>query len=106
MDFSHLRDATLLARLTGDAIAMVRSTGAPHSALALLDLTGTPINGAVLASLKRLSQNNGPFIRSMAFAGLGVLPGGALAALLRVSKRTNHRVVRTRSEGLDWLTSQ
>ena len=105
MDFSHLRDAAL-TEVTDDAIATVRSAGGPHSVLALLDLTGTPVNRALLRSLRKLSENNGPFIRAMAFAGPGVIPGGALKALLHASKRTNHQVFRTRSEALNWLTGQ
>ena len=106
MDFTHLKDATLLATQTEEAIAMGRSASAPHSVLALLDLTGTPLNRALLSSLRKLSQSNGPFIEAMAFAGLGAVPGGALRALLRVTQRTNHMVFETRAEALDWLTSQ
>jgi hypothetical protein len=106
MDFSRLRDATVLTEATDDAIATVRSAGGPHSVLALLDLTGTPVNRALLRSLRKLSENNGPFIRAMAFVGLGMIPRSLLKALLRASKRTNHQVFRTRSEALDWLTRQ
>ena len=105
MDFSHLREAAL-TEATDDAIAIVRSAGGPHSILALLDLTGTPVSRALLRSLRKLSENNGPFIKAMAFVGLGVVPRSALKAMMRSSKRTNHQVFRTRNEALDWLTSQ
>lgn len=106
MDFSHLTDARQFVELTADAVAMVQTSATPHSVLALLDLTGTPIRRAALSSLRRLSENNGPFIRFMAFAGLGAITGSALEMLLRATRRTNHRVVRGRSEALDWLTSR
>jgi hypothetical protein len=106
MDFIELRDATQLARLTDEAIAAVRSIETPHSLLALLDLTGTPINRAALAALRKLSENNGPFIRSMAFVGLGAMAGSALEALLRATGRSNHRVFREKAKALEWLTRQ
>ena len=105
MDFSHLRDAAL-ATATDDAIATVRSVTAPHSVLALLDLTGTPANRTLLTSLRKLSENNGPFIRAMAFTGLSPIPRSLLKALLRFSGRANHEVFLTRNEALDWLTGQ
>ena len=105
MDFSHLRDAAL-AKSTDDAIETVRSAETPHSVLALLDLTGTPVNRTLLRSLRRLSENNGPFIRAMAFIGLSPIPRGLLKGLLRSSRRTNHQVFRTRNEALRWLTDQ
>ena len=95
MDLSHLNEASLTT-LTDNAIAAVRSTGVPHSVLALLDLAGTPVNKALSRSLRRGSENNGPFIRAMAFVGLGVMPRSLLKALFRASKRTNHQVFRTK----------
>ena len=105
MDFSHLRDAARLSRLTDDAIRLAGSAATPQAVLALLDLTGTRMDRVTLASLRKLSQHNGPFIKLMAFAGLGAISGSALKSVLRATGRANHKVFKGRREGLEWLTS-
>ena len=64
MDFAYLEDAKVLARPTGDAIAMVRSASAPHSVLALLDLTGTPLNRALFELVEKAFAKQWPVHRS------------------------------------------
>jgi hypothetical protein len=103
MDFSRLHGAVQLATATDDAIAAVRATQRPHALLAVLDLTGTPVSRSLLRSLRRLSENNGPFVQAMAFAGLSLIPRCMLNALLRSSGRLEHRAFRTRAEALAWL---
>ena len=105
MDFSYLRDAARLSTLTDDAIRLAGSAATPHSDLALLDLTGTRVDGATLAALRNLSQHSGPFIRLMAFAGLGAIPGRAPVDAARHGAR-QPRGGQREARSLEWLTSQ
>ena len=106
MDFTYLKDATLLATQTEEAIAMVRSASAPHSVRALLDLTGTPLNRTLLSSLRKLSQSNGPFIKAMAFAGRGRAPRERAQGAASCHEANQPHWFRYEGEALHWLTSQ
>jgi hypothetical protein len=103
MDFSSLSDAATIDRLADGAIALARSTNAQKSVLALMDLTGTRIGKQTIASLKRLSKHNGPYIRAMAFVGLNPLLRFVATIMLRSTKRTNHMTIGSRTDALDWL---
>jgi hypothetical protein len=106
MDFTGITSAELLSRLVDESILLAQATNTRHSVLALIDLSNTSINRGVIASLKRLSQNNGPYIKAITFVGLGPLPGLILRVLFRLAKKKNHRVMRERSQALDWLVQQ
>jgi hypothetical protein len=106
MDFSGIANAALLPELVDESIRMVHATNVRRSVLALMDLSNTRINRTVIVSLKRLSQNNGPYIKAITFVGLGPTPGFILGILLRLAKKKNHRVMSTRGQALDWLKRQ
>jgi hypothetical protein len=50
-----------------------------------------------------MSRNNGPYMKSVAFVGMGVVLSPIFKGLLRVTGRSNHRVFNTRREALEWL---
>jgi len=106
MDFASLAEVELLPKLVDESIELVKSVDARRSVLALMDLSNTRINRAVIASLKRLSQNNGPYIKAITFVGLSPMWAFGVSILLRVTKRRNHKVVRVRGRALDWLVRQ
>jgi hypothetical protein len=68
-----------------------------------MDLSNTHIDRELVASLKRLSRNNGPYIRAITFVGLGAMWRFIVSILLRVTKRKNHKVIQGRTQALDWL---
>jgi hypothetical protein len=105
MDFSHSDGGPELIQTAGQAMEIVRSTGVRHSILGLLDLTGTPLNRSVRAIMKKMSANNGPYMKEVAFVGMGVVLSPIFRGLLFVTKRKNHGVFDTRREALEWLTA-
>lgn len=104
VDFSHATNGRGVAETAEEAMALVNSTGQPRSIRGLLDFTGTPLNRRVRESMKKMSRNNGPFMKSVAFVGLGRALSPVFKGLLYVTGRRNHRVYRTREEALAWLT--
>jgi hypothetical protein len=106
MDFTSIISAEVLSGLVNESIQLVQATNDRRSVLALIDVNNTPINRSVIASLKRLSQNNGPYIKAITFVGLGLLPGIMLRMLFRLAKKKNHKVMRDRSQALAWLVQQ
>ena len=106
MDFSGIKDAQRFPALVDEAIRLVHETKVRRSVLALLDLTGTPVNRPVMASLKRMSQNNGPYIKAVTFVGLGTFWSAIVSAFFRWTKRRNHKVMHDRSRALEWLVRQ
>jgi hypothetical protein len=103
MDFGGITSVEVLSGLVDESIRLVQAANARRSVLALIDLTNTRINRSAIASLKRLSQNNGPYIKAITFVGLGPLPGLMLRMLFRLAKKKNHKVMRERAQALDWL---
>lgn len=106
MDFSEIVDHDLLSGLIEESIRIVRTESPGRSVLAVIDLTGTHVNKTVIASLKALSRNNGPLIRAIAFVGLNWVWSFAASTLLRITRRTNHRVIHRREQALQWLSEQ
>ena len=104
MDFSRLTDYSVLPGLVGESIRLAQSANERHSVLALIDLTGTRVNKEVRSSLKRLSQNNGPYIKAIAFVGLNKPWSLLVSAMLRVMRKRNHRVIQDRSQAIRWLS--
>jgi hypothetical protein len=106
VDFSNVADNGELSSLADAAIELVRSTGSLRSVLGLIDLTGTAIRRRTIASLKRMSRNNGRYMKFVTFVGLNPVWSAVVKSLLRVTKRTNHKVFKGRNEALDWLVSR
>jgi hypothetical protein len=103
MDFSDEGDTLSVARTAEEAMRMVRDTGQRHSIRGLLDFSGRRLNKGMRDSMKRMSKNNGPYMKSVAFVGLGRVLSPIFSGLLFVTKRSNHRVFKTRPEALEWL---
>jgi hypothetical protein len=103
IDFSKRSGNPGIVVTAEQAMQIVRSTGQPRSIRGLLDLSGTPLNRAVRDTMKKMSRNNGPYMKSVAFVGLGVVLSPIFRGLLRATGRSNHRVFNTRGEALDWL---
>jgi hypothetical protein len=106
MDFADITSVGLLSRLVDELIQLVEAVNVRHSVLVLMDLSNTRISPEVTRSLKRLSRNNGPYIKAITFVGLGAMWAFIMSILLRVTKRRNHKVMRSRSDALNWLTHQ
>ena len=106
MDFADIVSVGLLSKLIDESIQLVHAVNAPRSVLALMDLSNTRIDREVIVSLKRLSRSNGPYMKAITFVGLGAIWPHIISILLRVTKRRNHKVMRGRSEALDWLVHQ
>ncbi len=104
MDFSNKSGKLSVADAAEDAMRVVRETGQPHSIRGLLDLSGTPLNKGIRDTMKRMSKNNGPYMKSVAFVGLGMVLSPIFRGLLFVTKRSNHKVFNTRRDALEWLS--
>lgn len=103
MDFANVANVDLLSKLVDESLQLVQTAKVRRSVLALIDLSNTRIDRAVMQSLKRLSRNNGPYTKAITFVGLSAIWSFVVTILLRVTKRRNHKVVRERSLALDWL---
>jgi hypothetical protein len=106
MDFSDITRVGLLSKLVDESIQLVQAVNVRRSVLALMDLSNTRIDREVVASLKRLSRNNGPYIKAITFVGLVATWQFIISILLRVTNRRNHKVIRRRAQALDWLVRQ
>lgn len=103
IDFSNASGNLSIVETAEHAMQIVRSTGESRSIRGLLDLSGTSLNRVVRNTMKNMSRNNGPYMKSVAFVGLGVILSPLVKGLLRATGRSNHRVFSTRGEALDWL---
>lgn len=106
MDFVRITDYRVLPGLVDESIRLVQSAKDRHSILALIDLTETRVNKEVISSLKRLSQNNGPYIKAITFVGLSKTWSLLLSLILRANGKRNHNVIHERSQALQWLMQQ
>jgi hypothetical protein len=106
LELVDIRDGRSLPSLVDEAIRLGQSAAPAGSLRTLLDLTGTRISADVVASLKRLSRNNGRFARATAFVGIGGAWSTTLGLVFRATGRKNHRVFRRRDDALRWLEQQ
>jgi hypothetical protein len=106
IDVSYVKDYGGLPGVVDDAIRLVHCSNAPHSVLGLIDLSCSRIRKPLLVSLKRLSKNNGPFMKAVVFVGLSAPWRMLVSAFLRISGRKNHRVMPDRQSGFQWLIQQ
>ena len=103
IDLSRGRNGNDIAETAEKAMAIVRSTGEPHSVRGMIDLTGVRLNGVARGSMMKMSRNNGPYMKNVAFVGMGIVLSPVFRALLYLTGRKNHRVFSTRKEALAWL---
>ena len=103
IDFSNAKGNQGIVDTTEEAMRLVRSINQQRSIRGLLDLSGTSLNKVVRETMRKMSKNNGPYMKSVAFVGLGVLLSPLFKALLFVSGKSNHRVFSTRHDAFDWL---
>ncbi len=101
-----MSDTSPCDQLAEEAIAFVRRTAERRSVLCVLDLTGTAIDGNVIRAMKRLSKNNGPYIRRMTFVGFNWLWSYGLRFFLAATGRKNHAVKPTVDRAFEWLVSE
>jgi hypothetical protein len=103
MDFSKARDDREMVETAEEVMRLVRLTGQQGSIRGLIDFSGTPFNKVMRESMMKMSRNNGPYMKSVAFVGLGVLLSSLFKGLLFITGRSNHKVFSTRGDALDWL---
>ncbi len=106
MDFTRIKDWGALPKVVDDAIRLAQSSNTHHSILAMMDLSGTRVTKTLMDSMKRLSKNNGPYIKAVTFVGLSLPWSILFSLLLRISGRRNHRVMQTREQAVRWLVLQ
>ncbi len=103
IDFSNDSGKLTVGEAGEEAMQLVRSSGEPHSIRGVLDLSGRPLERGVRETMKKMSRSNGPYMKSVAFVGLGPVLSPFFKGLLFVTRRSNHRVFSTRRDALDWL---
>ena len=103
INFSNAKDSQGIVETAEEAMRLVRSINQQRSVRGLLDLSGTSLNKVVREVLRKMSKNNGPYMKSVAFVGLGALSSPLFKVLLFVSRKSNHRVFSTRNDAIDWL---
>ncbi len=103
MDFSNAKDGREIVETAEEAMRLVRLMNQQRSIRGLLDLSGTSFNKVVRETMMKMSKNNGPYMKSVAFVGLGVLLSPLFRGLLFMTGRSNHKVFNTRGDALDWL---
>jgi hypothetical protein len=106
LDFSDIADYSVLPGLVDEGIRLAQAGNARHSVRALIDLSGTRVRKPVIDSLERLSKNNGPYMKAVAFVGLSGSWSLLLSMFLRSAGRSNHHVLHNRDQALRWLALQ
>jgi hypothetical protein len=104
IDLSNARQGKGVAETAEEAIRIVKSTNQMKSIRGMIDLSGTPLTTDVRNAMKKMSQNNGPYMKCVAFVGLGIGVSLLAKTLLMATGKSNHRVFRKRQDALDWLT--
>ena len=103
INFSNAKDSQDIIKTAEEAMRLVRTINQQRSVRGLLDLSGTSLNKVVRETMRKMSKNNGPYMKSVAFVGLGVLLSPLFKVLLFVGGKSNHRVFSTRNDAFDWL---
>lgn len=106
IDLVSISDYQVMPSLVDEAIRLVQTAEGPGSVRTLIDLSNTRINRQMMSSLKSLSQNNGRYAKATAFVGLSKTWSAVLSTIFRARDKSNHKVIRNRSEALLWLEQQ
>ena len=85
---------------------MVARTKQQGSLLGLTDLSGVRFTREIQDALKRMAAHNRPYMKFIAIVGMGGVRALMLRLMLRLRKRTNHKLLSSRQEALDWLVGQ
>ena len=67
IDFSNAKDSQGIVETAEEAMRLVRSINQQRSVRGLLDLSGTSLNKVVRQTMRKMSKNNGPYMKSVAF---------------------------------------
>jgi hypothetical protein len=105
MDLSNIKDKIVLSKYIDDIICTVQSTDKYNSIFGLLDLTNIAFNKSTISFLKKLSRNNGPYMKYVAFVGLNPILSIAFNMFFNLTNRSNHKAIKSRSKALSWLSS-
>jgi len=106
MDFSDSSDIHAVIKTAEEAIALVAGTKQQGSLLGLVDLSGVRFTREVQCAVKRMAAHNRPYMKFVAIVGMGGVRALLLRFMLRLRKRTNHKLLSSRQEGLEWLVEQ
>jgi len=106
VDFSDSSDVHSVMKTVEDTITLVAATNQPASLLGLIYLSGVRLTKELLAAIKRMAAHNRPYMKFVAIVGLRGVRAIMLRLMLRLRKRTNHKLLRSRQEALDWLVKQ
>lgn len=106
MDLSNPSGIKDISARVEEIILKVRKTKKQKSIYALLDLTNLKFNSHTLPFLKKLSMNNGPYMKYVAFVGLNGIYSFVFKTMFRITKRVNHNVIKTREEAVEWLSNK
>jgi hypothetical protein len=94
-----------------EALAAIAEAGSiiqhqpPKSLYTLTNVRGSRFNSAVLAAMKKLAAENGPFVRAGAIVGMGTLHKAAYLTVMYFSKRTIP-AFDSEDEAKEWIASQ
>jgi hypothetical protein len=103
IDISHVSDYKSIPLVVSNATDLAQSRSGPGSLRTLLDLTGTPVNKLVVASLKSLSGKNGRYAKATAFVGLNGIWTMLLRTMFWMRAKRNHKIFPSRSDAIAWL---
>ena len=103
MDFSKAKDGQEIFETAEETMRIVRSIDGPRSIRGLIDFSGTSLNKVVREIMMKMSRHNGPYMKSVAFVGLGPFLSLLFKALFVITGRSNHKVFSTRAGAFDWL---
>ena len=106
MDLSNPNGIEDISARVEEIILQVRKTKERNSIYALLDLTNLKFNSRTLPFLKKLSMNNGPYMKYVAFVGLNGVYSIVFRTMFRITKRVNHNVIKTKEKAITWLSEK
>ena len=106
VDFSNSSDGHAVRKTVEKAISLVAVTNEPGSLLGLVDLSDVRFSREIQDAVKRMALHNRPYMKFIAIVGMGGVRALMLRLMLRLRKRTNHKLMSSRQEALDWLVGQ
>ncbi len=106
IDFSNSSDAHAVLKTVEAAIAFVAGTNQPGSLLGLVDLSGVRFTKEIQGAVRRMAAHNRPYTKFIAIVGLTGVRALMFRLMLQLRKRTNHKLISSRQEALDWLVVQ
>jgi hypothetical protein len=77
INFSNAQDSQVIVETAEEAMRLVRSCNRQRSVRGLLDFSGISFNKVVRETMMKMSRNNRPYMKAVAFVGLSAHPLGA-----------------------------